>query len=569
MEPDDSTHRPDAQNRRDRADAIVAGLSKRSLGAAIKRVAKGAHSHDKAAAVERFTDLGESEAILWALLRAGHLASDDPALWTSLADDRSTADGQDVVTLLSGITTIDDVEDPKDDPGDSVPGWPSSLDAIVCEAYARDAEPIRSAVGSFSPFVERGLATVRVRFGELERDALPDEDWALTLARVHVARDGLGQHRKSPGTPRRELVRWGARTPEDQWGVDLWDDEKDRWGEALYEYVELFTTREGWARAVAQATEERLQRWGHVTVAGSWDAFLEADLDALVKLLGVMRDPHASAWTVLDARRDASADLVSLVERLARAGKGQLADLVAARAITALVDEGEPVTDEVLVHLRFRGYMLHHMGMVAEWRAREPYLAALRALPADETAERVLAHLRGQQRPEHAMAMAVAFLDGPRGDAIWDAVMTCAARDLVDEVPPSAPTSPAPGAALMAKLGAPAAPAPRRTSRRLEDGRLVAFSLALLDDADVPRLVGAFDDATRAGHALFADVLAWALVELLARRADRGLTWSVEHDRFLRSDRWNDADLRNLIRQPLDRASKGLSAERAAAIQSA
>lgn len=550
---------------RTHADAVVAALKKRSLDAAIKRIAKGQYGHEKAAAVERFAEHGENEAILWALLRAGHLNTDDPPLWVSLADSRSTVDGDDVVTLLTGITAIEAPADPKNDLSHSVPGWHISLDTIVCEVFARDPEAIRAAIGSFSPFVERGLATVRLRFGEIERDLLPDEDWARTLARSHVARDGLGQSRKSPGMPRRQLVYWGERPADEAGCVNLWDHENNRWGEALYAYVERFTTRSEWERAVSQATDERVQRQGDVTVIGSWDAFLTAELDRLVKLSGLMRDLFTNAGPVLTARSDlASDDLLSLVSKLSAAGKERLADLAAAHALTSFASELAPVPDELRAQLRFRGYILFHLGAVTEWHGREDYLRALRALPTDVAVDHILTHLCDEDA-EEAMAMGAAFLDGARGDEMWGALFKCAMRHAVDDSG-DAPAPVSSGAAFTAKLGV--APAPRPERRRLEDARLVAFSLALFDDVDVPRLVSAFDDAQGKGQQYFANILAWSLVVLLARRADAGLTWSAELDRFLLSDRWDEADLRNLIRRPLDSALAGLTPERAAAVSS-
>ena len=530
---------------RQRAEAIVAGLKTRSLNAAIKRVHKARDAYRKKEAIERFCEWGERVPVLWAMVRAGHLEVDDPHLWSALSDDLSTVDHQDAITLLSGVMAID----PAMCQG-SAPGWPESLDVIACGLYARAPGPLVEAAAGFSADVARGFATVRLRFGDIARDALPGDpdDWAARLAEHHLERYGLGMQVVDAAGPHR-YVRWPARGSDDpKYGVDLWVQRTNRPSVRFYEYIGLYTTLDRWREAVLARV--RGKRHG-VDLALALDAFAIADVPTLADLFNAMISPKVRAWAVLDELRDdlSPTDLLQLIERLEEHGRDRIADVAAAVAVKRLTAANEPVPEAFLKRLRFAGYESGYgSGYGTFFEARERYLDALQQLPEGDVRAKMIAQLTGGPYPERPLPFVADYLTDAPDDPLWEAALTCLSRG-------------------------------GDRHHVLSHWMIVAHGMARLPDVlgldGFNWLAAAWDQLVtdpppdKTAEKL-RDGLAWALIAALASLADQEIAWPEAHDRFLRFDLWEagreDHAYLHYVNDDLARALTGLPADRLAAV---
>ncbi len=530
---------------RQRADEIVAGLKKRSLNAAIKRIAKGKDHWAKKDAIARFCQWNEQVPVLWAMLRAGHLEVDDVQLWEALSQDVTTIDHEDVIKLLSGIASVDHFLN------SSVPNWSGDLDRIISAVYTRDPAPLVAAMEGFSPDVKRGVATLRLRFGDISREDLPHDAawWAKALAQMHLKHYGIGVNAGSAKGAHRYVI-WPARGHDDEkYGLDLWVPDTNRPSVRFYDYLTLFTTLEAWRAAVLALASQ--QDYG-LSLPLALDAFAVADVPTLAKCLKAMSDPDVSAWEVLEhVRTDLGpAELGALTEALDGLGKDRIADIATALTIKKLSAAGEPISPGLMERLNFSGYESGYgSGYGKFFEARERYQEVLELLPRDVVRAKLIQQLtKAPYYRERALPFVAAFVDDDPKDPLWEAALDCLGHQ-----------------------------ASKHTA--LTHWMLAAKGVALLTKVHgvegMDRLAAAWDRLTQERSDGKAGIqmrngLGWALIEALLNLAKDGVAWPERHDRFLRYNLWGAGhdgyDYHHYISEPLEQALKGLPEDRLIAV---
>ena len=463
-------------------------LSTEEIEELVRAIRDAPDTYAKMEAMEPYVAFGERRKLLWELTRTGALPTwDEPELWSELANGYAWADGQDVVDFLSKIESYDTLgyESQR-----LVEYWPISLDDLVCLAYADDPEPIEESCDLLPETICNGLRLVLRRFEAIEEEDLP----------TNVLDDLATQHIDGGGLPNQvKMVR-----NEELVDVDLHDHLGPKPG--LYQFIELFGSKEDWGRAVLEHT---LAAEPSPPFFRTYDAWLVASISELEQLLE-KSDAHARSREVLydiilERREDSPEELVEMAEAFRDEGTpGPEPEMAAVAAILKWKREGRPVPEGVEELLDFHsvGKPMH----MENYEGLEPLVEAVRYVPRERVARRMEELFAGEYTRMDPFP-------------VLQAVATN--EELVDRAFDAAET---------------AAKGERGSFTGLHP---VAYGLAMAGNDIIDRLVEEYDAAK---NPLLRDTYHRAIVHYFASRAKHGLTVEEKYEGFLSFVAWESRE---------------------------
>lgn len=208
------------------------------------KVAKGKDRYKKQDALGEAVDYGQRGALALHLWREGLLdLPQEPELFELVRGEAHAMSGEELMRLLA------QVELTKDTYSAHLPQWPSDLDELVVEVFARDPGPIEAGWRDLPSAARRGVGFVLARFGKDVRKELGD--LSALLAEKH-AENAI-----------QERLRWPARPPESP--ADLFRPDEVRLFEwqlptpAFDDFLALYGSKERFAEKLLEIAKERVK----------------------------------------------------------------------------------------------------------------------------------------------------------------------------------------------------------------------------------------------------------------------------------------------------------------------
>jgi antitoxin component YwqK of YwqJK toxin-antitoxin module len=208
------------------------------------KVAKGKDRYKKQDALGEAVDYGQRGALALHLWREGVLdLPKEPELFELVRGEAHAMSGEELMRLLA------QVELTKDTYSAHIPQWPSDLDELVVEVFARDPGPIEAGWRELPSAAKRGVGFVLARFGKDVRKELGD--LSELLAKKHAE------------SAIQERLRWPARPPEmpaDPFRPDevrLFDWQLPT--PAFDDFLALYGSKERFAEKLLEIAKERVK----------------------------------------------------------------------------------------------------------------------------------------------------------------------------------------------------------------------------------------------------------------------------------------------------------------------
>jgi len=208
------------------------------------KVAKGKDRYKKQDALGEAVDYGQRGALALHLWREGLLdLPKQPELFELVRGEAHTMSGEELMRLLA------QVELTKDTYSAHLPQWPSDLDELVVEVFARDPGPIEAGWRDLPSAARRGVGFVLARFGKDVRKELGDLSELLAIKHAENAIQ--------------ERLRWPARPPESP--ADLFRPDEVRLFEwqlptpAFDDFLALYGSKERFAEKLLEIAKERVK----------------------------------------------------------------------------------------------------------------------------------------------------------------------------------------------------------------------------------------------------------------------------------------------------------------------
>lgn len=466
---------------------VVANLDESQLEELVESIRTAADGYAKMDAMEPYVSWGERRRLLWELTRSEALDTwNQPALWDELANGLAWASGEDVVAFLGRIESY---EFEHRETERLVEFWPLSLDELAMRAYEENPEPFDEHWRDFPEFVRRGFELVLRRFGTLEREEL-SYDAIDALARQHAVN----------GLPTRVLLFRDGTLEE----VELHNHAGVKPG--LYEFIELFGTREEWSRRLL---EHSLETNYGPPFARSYDAWRVADVDELEELFSKADiQPHVRPRVhrlLVEERDDEPEELIEVARALSGGGySGMEAELCAVAALLKWKRRGEPVPEDVEQLLSFKS--VGRPAQLQDYYGLDRLVEASKYLPEERLVQRMRELFSGKFSRLAPYAVLRAVSDN---------------EEVVET-------------ALQAAEEASTAPGADFTSMHP-----VAYGLALAGSDVLQEVESAYGEAD---NPLLRDTYHRAIVHLLAQRAKAGHGVPESYDPFISFVDWESPE---------------------------
>ncbi len=468
----------------------------------VSKVMRVKSDYKKRETVEEAVEYSQRGAYLKFLWTSGRLELESiPELWEGIRWVGFTSE-----EVMRFLGKVDDAALKKAH-GDFLPTWPRDIDELVCHAYDQDPKPFDEGWKKLPNHAKVGVAFVLARAGA-DRAV-----WGKTLARRF--KQVVKRHVKEYGVPDR--IWWWVDGTLQQ--VELFERRLDKENRRFalprfYEFVELFGSRDAWAKEVLKTTlthtkKERRVPWEH-----AWDGLPLATNEDLQVLLDASGYDSAVVDVFLELRED-SADSLEALALSAPRGRGKLVALCAAKK---RLDASEPVSEELLGAIEFDVSSYSHqwidrpIGLLPnEQQHRLTYVDSKidfsdlrRGFPKATLLFEVFGKLpQAQQRAKIEAALeskygktsVVPFLHFIDDESLWK-------RGIAEVLD-----------------------ADDRSGR-------IAPGLAMLPFKAFPLLI----DAHAKANKKLKDVLLRAVYAMMARMVDSGELWDAKHDALIRTD---------------------------------
>lgn len=498
-----TVERWDAKGKQSTAEylhGMPAELDAKALASIAKEIGKQAFDYEKLDAIGDLVDTAVRPALLVRMHDAGLLdLGKEQVLWSRL--DAATLSGAQLASILSGI------EDYERSDGYLhtmlTADWPSDLDALAMQVYARDREPLDAAWRDFPARVRKGFSLVLIRHGALSVDAY-EGDILTELAKVAV------EH----GLPETLWVLGEQGTPH---AVPL-QLANTRPSEHFYAFIEPLGGRKKWAAALRKASAK-----ASVDYDGFIDALELSTTKQLDKLVDRVRmQVHQLIECVIRLRNDKPAALIKLAESTA---SDELRAVAAIAAALRLGGASKPVPQELDALIGFDGYQV--LDGSGPFIGLEETLGALEAV-GEERAHAIIARrLEQTSRPYRAIPALGVFPDPGLRERAFEVIRGAAGQ-------------------------------------KHYDMPFMANALAHWGPDALPLLQQRYDAADEPA---LRDTYRWATLIVLAELAKAGQGWDACYDPHIEFHDWSSAvsrhDYDNFIQPLLVQATAALPLDRA------
>ena len=201
--------------------------------------------YDKMDVIEKVASYDARVRSILYMFKEGYLDFNKHAdLWSEIDDDIDTLSSEEFVKLLKGVKLT---KKQLENSNCFLPFWPLSLDKISMHLYAQDPKPFDEMGTGYSQNVLEGIRLVQIRFGTQDKSCLK-KDIAKELAKQHLHDYGIGLSGGGiDGSFSNVWMYQDGKVVE----VNISDTGRGHLpNEAFYDFIELFTSREEWEKAL-------------------------------------------------------------------------------------------------------------------------------------------------------------------------------------------------------------------------------------------------------------------------------------------------------------------------------